>query len=136
MSTRKLIGLALACAVAIMLAGGIQLIILANRDVPRLDRDDALAVAEAVDGRTVSEVRVEGADVVVVVTDDSGAEVDPGRITVFSDTGDDVRRGSSQCIPGRCELSVPSGAAQLEDLLLSWTTKGVTSLWSLAPGSD
>ena len=50
--------------------------------------------------------------------------------------GDDVRRGSSQCTPGRCELNVPGGAAQLDDLLLSWTTDGVTSLWSLAPGSN
>lgn len=136
MSTRKLIGLALACAVAILMAGGVQLIILANRDNPTLDRDAVLSVGESAGDRTVAEVRVDGTDVVAVVVDASGAAVNPDDVTVFSDTGDDVRRGESSCEQDRCSLVVPGGAAQLADLLLVWEADGARNLWALAPGSD
>ena len=44
MSTRKLIALALGCALVILLAGGIQLVLLSNRDDVRVE---ALAVGQS-----------------------------------------------------------------------------------------
>jgi len=139
MSTRKLIALALGCALVILLAGGIQLVLLSNSDTQRVE---ALSPGQSV---RAGDLQV---TVVSTATTDGTARISaslagPGDLKKAAEEGFHVRarqedllvipeQSSCQQIGTRvaCELVFDTGTTNLSDAVVVF--KGAKASWSLA----
>ncbi|MBI4934561.1 MAG: hypothetical protein HY828_11825 [Actinobacteria bacterium] len=139
MKTRTLLLLAVTCGLAILVAGTVQLLRLANQD-----KATVLAIGESA---TAGDARVEvtaydEADGIAVVTVSLSGVDDPdglqgftlvgaGAVSEPSGTGDDACTGFT-VEPVSCTLSFATTAMKTADRLLVFTRADQTVRWKLA----